>query len=579
MSRRRANLASSVAVVTALAWAYPAQAQLLTIDDLFDQITAVEAQVTLNGQAILNNSNAIISIGADLSLLNTNVVQIQADLDANSAVDAVQDTQIAAVEAQTGVNTGAIAALDVRLATNEVLDGVQNTQIAAIDGRVTTVETQTGVNTGAIAALDVRLGANDALDGVQSTQITAIDGRVTVVESQTGISTGAIATLGARLDINDLRDVAHDVTLADHTQRLDSHDGQLATLDGRLDINELQDVAQDVLLADHTQRLDGHDAQLATLDVRLSANDARDNGQDARLDGHDGQLASQDARLTANDARDDRQDIVLNDHGQRLDGHDTQLASHDARLIANNVRDDGQDVRLGGHDTQLASLDQRLVVNDARDDTQALLLVEHDARIWTAQGTADAAAADAANLRNAIVAGQIGLVQQASYSAPVTVAAATGGDYVSFAGQAGDRRLGGVAAGVNANDAVNLSQMQLADAAILSQARSYTDSSIADLSFDLGRLTQLVQYNDRELREEIEAASAGAAALAGLPQAFQPGKGMVAIGIGGRGSNTAFAIGVGKAFNSPNTPVLRAGAAIDARRGDVTYNAAVGFHF
>lgn len=432
MHKHRYQIMSSIAVATAVVWASPAQAQLLTIEDLFDQITIIDAQVTLNGQAIVNNTNAIASINADISLLNNNVVQIQNDLSVNNAIDATQ-----------------------------------------------------------------------------SAQITAIDGRVTVVEAQTAVNTGAIATLGGRLDINDLRDTA-----------------------------------QDVILNDHEQRLDGHDVQLASLDGRLTANDARDDSQDVRLDDHDAQLASLDGRLVANDAR-----------------------------------DDAQDARLDGHDVQLASLDGRLVANDARDDAQALLLVEHEALIWTAQGTADAAAADAANLRSAIVAGQIGLVQQASYSAPITVGAATGGDYVSFAGQAGDRRLGGVAAGVNANDAVNLSQMQLADAAILNQARSYTDTSIASLSFDLGRLTELMQYNDRELRQEIEAASAGAAALAGLPQAFQPGKGMVAIGMGGRGSNTAFAIGVGKAFNSPNTPVLRAGAAIDARRGNVTYNAAVGFHF
>jgi hypothetical protein len=446
MFKHRRHLVSSIAVAVAVAAASPARAQLLTIDDLFDQLTLLEDLVTLNGQAILNNTNSIVSVEADISLLNSNIVQIQNDLAVNNAIDATQSAQI-----------------------------------TAIDGRVTVVEAQTATNTGAIAALDVRLGANEALDVVQTTQINAINGRVTVLEGQTSANTGAIATLDARLDINDLRDTAQDAILIDHEQRLDDHDVQLASLDGR---------------------------------------------------------------LTANDAR-----------------------------------DDAQDIRLDGHDVQLASLDGRLTANDARDDAQALLLVEHEARIWTAQGTADAAAADAANLRSAIVAGQIGLVQQASYSAPITVGAATGGDYVSFAGQAGDRRLGGVAAGVNANDAVNLSQMQLADAAILNQARSYTDTSIASLSFDLGRLTELMQYNDRELRQEIEAASAGAAALAGLPQAFQPGKGMVAIGMGGRGSNTAFAIGVGKAFNSPNTPVLRAGAAIDARRGDVTYNAAVGFHF
>ena len=64
-----------------------------------------------------------------------------------------------------------------------------------------------------------------------------------------------------------------------------------------------------------------------------------------------------------------------------------------------------------------------------------------------------------------------------------------------------------------------------------------------------------------------------------MPQAFVPGQGMVSMGVGGRGGEMAVAIGVGKAFDAPHTPVIRAGAALDSKRGQVTYNAGVGFHF
>ena len=54
---------------------------------------------------------------------------------------------------------------------------------------------------------------------------------------------------------------------------------------------------------------------------------------------------------------------------------------------------------------------------------------------------------------------------------------------------------------------------------------------------------------------------------------------MVAMAVGGRGSEVAVAVGVGKVFEGPNAPVIRAGAALDSKRGQVTYNAGVGIHF
>lgn len=61
--------------------------------------------------------------------------------------------------------------------------------------------------------------------------------------------------------------------------------------------------------------------------------------------------------------------------------------------------------------------------------------------------------------------GTLGLVQQvggAPGSGIVTVGAATGGTAVNFTGTEGDRRLTGVAAGVNDTDAVNVSQLNAA---------------------------------------------------------------------------------------------------------------------
>lgn len=66
---------------------------------------------------------------------------------------------------------------------------------------------------------------------------------------------------------------------------------------------------------------------------------------------------------------------------------------------------------------------------------------------------------DISTLTQNINNGEIGLVRQDKATGNITVAAATGGTNVNFAGTAGDRVLSGVAQGVKGNDAVNVDQL------------------------------------------------------------------------------------------------------------------------
>ncbi|WP_321952505.1 YadA family autotransporter adhesin [Paraburkholderia bannensis] len=97
---------------------------------------------------------------------------------------------------------------------------------------------------------------------------------------------------------------------------------------------------------------------------------------------------------------------------------------------------------------------------------------------------------DISNLTNNINNGTIGLVQQASPTSTVTVAAASGGTTVDFTGTAGTRVLTGVTNGaVNANstDAVNGSQLYATNQSISDLAGSVTNinSQMANvLSYD-----------------------------------------------------------------------------------------------
>lgn len=73
-----------------------------------------------------------------------------------------------------------------------------------------------------------------------------------------------------------------------------------------------------------------------------------------------------------------------------------------------------------------------------------------------------AAGAGLATLQTGLAGGTIGLLQQDPASRTLSVGAATNGTVLSLRGSAGDRRVTGVATGLNANDAVNVGQLSAA---------------------------------------------------------------------------------------------------------------------
>lgn len=251
------------------------------------------------------------------------------------------------------------------------------------------------------------------------------------------------------------------------------------------------------------------------------------------------------------------------------------IANLQLGLGANILRDDDQDAAIGTLSTGLAANNLRDDAQDVRLDYHEATLAQHDTRITEARQIGVTALAAATQVRDDVEAGRVGLVRTAA-DGSLAIGGNLGGRSVSFAGTAGNRRLSGVANGVAADDAATVGQVQTVAAMTLAAAQDYTDGKLVGINNSfLARISE----NNEELRTEINAAAASTAALAGLPQAFVPGKGMFAMGMGGKGNQAAIAFGVGKAFNHPNVPVVRAGAAVNTGNGDVTYNAAVGIHF
>ena len=135
---------------------------------------------------------------------------------------------------------------------------------------------------------------------------------------------------------------------------------------------------------------------------------------------------------------------------------------------------------------------------------------------------------------------------------------------VSVGSSGSERRVTNVAPGVNGTDAINLNQLQAATGGV-TQALDGLSSQVAGIAFDLNRF-----------KRRANAGTAGAMAVAALPQAFTPGAGMIAGSVGSWQNEVAFAVGASKILGDQT--VVKAGATMSAR-GTGGFNAGVGYQF
>ncbi len=101
------------------------------------------------------------------------------------------------------------------------------------------------------------------------------------------------------------------------------------------------------------------------------------------------------------------------------------------------------------------------------------------------------------------------------------------------AGGTGPTTIRNLAAGVAPTDAVNVGQLNSGLGNTLSQANAYTDGRLADINNDIWTT-----------RRDYRGATSSAMAMAGLPQAYLPGKSMLAAGVGGYQGQYGIAVGL-----------------------------------
>ena len=126
--------------------------------------------------------------------------------------------------------------------------------------------------------------------------------------------------------------------------------------------------------------------------------------------------------------------------------------------------------------------------------------------------------------------------------------------------------LHNVAAGTASTDAVNVGQLDAAVDGAVTIANAYTDARISSLDFDI-----------KDVRKEGRAGAAAALAAAGMPQAMEPGKSMIAAGVGTYRGRSAMAIGFSHALDNGRS-AFKLGLTYDSSE-KVGANAGVGFQF
>jgi autotransporter adhesin len=118
----------------------------------------------------------------------------------------------------------------------------------------------------------------------------------------------------------------------------------------------------------------------------------------------------------------------------------------------------------------------------------------------------------------------------------------------------GGDRITNLGAGIALTDAVNVGQLNAGLSNTLNQANTYTDNAISNVRFDLS------QY-----RRDANGGTASAMAMGTVPQAFEPGMGIMGFGVAHWQGEQAFAVGFSKASDDGRV-VIRASGTYNTRR-------------
>lgn len=444
-------------------------------DPSFNSVAVGNTTITSNGLSIAGGPS-ITNLGIDAG--RTTIRNVAAGVDGSDAVNLDQLNQAIASGAvhYYSVNDGGVAggnyANDGATATGAIASGV-NAGASAVDA--------VAIGTGASAgdANSVALGAGSATGAAVGTASATIAGTRYDFAGAAPVGTVAVGSAGAERTLTHVAAgrLSETSTDAVNGSQLHATNQAVNALDGRV------------------TEVEGDIANLSTTV----------NGFDGRITQVEGNVANLANTVNSFDGR-----ISSVQNGS--DGM-FQVSQEDAVV---KPRPTGSNSSAGG-DGAVASGNNALAVGN--------------------QSTASGAGSTA--LGTGATASHANSVALGTGSA-TTVGAQSGYNaaYVGTSTSTGEVNLGGrtvtgVAPGIAATDAVNVSQLGAGVSHAIDQSKAYTDARFQQFDSDVWTL-----------RRDLRAGTSSAMAMAGLPQAYLPGKSMLAVAAGGYQGEYGMAVGL-----------------------------------
>ncbi|RIV89166.1 YadA family autotransporter adhesin [Aurantiacibacter zhengii] len=564
-------------------------------------IADIQADVAVNTTDIDDLQMDVSDLQADVAANTGDIADIQADVAVNSAdIADLQDTAVQYDDAsQASVTLGGADGTTVTNVADGALnagssDAVNGSQMFATNQQVDINTAAIQANTDAIAAINT---SGDAL-GVTYDDAT----RTSVTLDGAGGTTIANVTDGEVSATSD--EAVNGSQLFATNQQVDANSDAIDDLDGRVTVNEGDIANLETAVSDNS-------TDIANLDGRVTIVEEDLSDIDARVTVNEGNIANLDTAVTTNTTNianiDDRVTVVegdLADVDARVTNNTTNIASIDERVTVNEGSITNIQTRLDNVPVTYVANADPSVPSDVPTNTVAFVGATADpVRVTNvAAGNVAAGSTDAVNgsqlaATNAAVADNRTDIDQntadietinnnlsgstvvaVQYSDPDNPTVSNGGTItndVTLVGANGGQpvALHNLAAGTAATDAVNLGQLQAGMADVLADSISYTDQQFGLLSAQISD----VAFDLEEFREEAFAGTAGAMAVAGIPQTMEPGRSMFGGAIGHYRGETAFAIGASTTFNE-GRGVLKAGATVDTH-GEGGFSAGAGISF
>ncbi|MFX1764391.1 ESPR-type extended signal peptide-containing protein [Paraburkholderia sp. A1RI-2L] len=488
-------------------------------------VAAGQNDVFALGNNITSTASNSVVLGSNSSTTRANTVSVGSDSAQRQVVnmaagtadtDAVNMSQLNATNAQVSQNTSDIAA--------------NTSSITNLNDRVTQNTTDIAGNTASITNLDGRVTQN-------TTDITSIQGDISTINNN--LNSGTIgmvqqASAGADLTVGKDTDGAA-VDFADkdgNTRTLRNVTAGVADTDA---VNMSQLNATNAQVSQNTSDIAANTSSITNLDDRVTQNTTDIAGNTASITNLDGRVTQNTTDITSIQGDISTINNNLNSGtigmvqqasagadltvGKDTDGAAVDFADKDgntrtlrnvtagvadtdavnmSQLNATNaqVSQNTSDVAantssIEANTASITNLDGRVTQNTTDIAGNTASITDLDGRVT--QNTTDITSiqGDISTINNNLNSGTIGMVQQASAGADLTVGKDTDGAAVDFADKDGNTRtLKNVTAGVADTDAVNMSQLNATNAQV-SQNTSDIAANTSSIEANTASITNL----------------------------------------------------------------------------------------